>query len=203
MRVGSESMKTREHVMEQIAIFVLASIFVIACVSEEAFGGRHHSCSYHVDPFDGIDFDIDDGSLLIEHDDFDDRVEITEDYELYINGRHIELDREQRQLVADYYETFTNIVDNAKEIGLKGAKIGVEGAKLGVKAIAKICKLALDGYNVEDLEREMEREAKKLEAKADKLEREAENLEDLAEDFENLHVNMRHAIPELDDLEWF
>ncbi len=159
----------------------------------------HNSCV-----MDNVSIDIDDGSvLLISHDHDGNEVEITGDYELYINGRHIKTTEEQKELLAEYHKLVLEITDCSKKIGLEGAKIGVKGAKLGLKAIACVFKLLRSDYDSDDLEREIEAEADKLEAKAKVLEIKAEKIEDMAEDLEDLHEDLADEIPELARLDWF
>lgn len=163
-----------------------------------------HSIFHNNCIMDDVSIDIDDGSvILISHDRDGDEVEITEDYELYINGRHIRTTKEQKELLAEYHELVMQMADYGKEIGIEGAKIGIEGAKLGLKAIACVFKLLRSDYDSDDLEREIEAEADKLEARAEKLEIEAEKIEEMAEDLEDLHEDLINDIPELAELDWY
>jgi len=68
-------------------------------------------------------------------------VEITPDYRLFVNGRSINLDRYQNRLVADYYNHFMDIIDQARLIGKEGAIIGVKGAKIAMIAAAGAIKM--------------------------------------------------------------
>ena len=154
---------------------------------------------------EGVEIDYEDGSMIFMYDGDDciETVVITEDYELIVNGQHVDLNTRQQKLVEDYYEDFVDIAEFAKEIGLEGARIGAKGAKLGITAIAKIFKLLEKDYDTEDLEEDMERESEKLEKAAKKLERKAEKLEDIVDDLEDRHRSMRRSIPELRRLGWF
>lgn len=137
--------------------------------------------------------------------DFDreERVVITEDADLIINGEPVKLDKDQTAMVANYYELTVEGIGWAKKIGLEGAKIGLQGAKIGLKAVAGVFKMILPSYDSDDLERDMERESEKIEAKAEKLEEKAELMEDIFDELEDLHEDLRDAIPELDRLHWF
>lgn len=191
--------------MKRVPVLLVAVLMFAFISAGSAQGGKlfhdHHGC----DLFNGDDISIDfeDGTLIIECEEYDDIVEITEDYELYINGDEIEVDRDQKKLLKKYHDSFEDILDMAEEIGLEGARIGARGAKLGIKAVANIVKLVLEDYDSDDLERELEKEADKIEAQAEKLEKKAEKLEDIADDFEKTHRKLRKSIDELDDLEWF
>ena len=157
-----------------------------------------------IDCLDNVDISIDDGSVIIfPEDDDEEYVEITEDYELYINDRRIKMSTKERELLADYHHQVYEIVEEAKRIGWKGAQVGVSGAKLGVKAVVGVFKLILPGYGSDDLERDLEREAAKIEAKAERLEEEAEEIEELADELEDMHYELKRQIHELERLGWF
>ncbi len=161
---------------------------------------RHDTSIFH----DGdVDVEFDNGSLFIINEEEDDEIEITDEYELYVNDRHIETSEEQHELIAAYYNRLNNITEYAKVLGIEGAKIGASGVKLGITAIAKVVKLLSEDYDEDDLEEDMEREAEKLEKKAERLERKADRIEEMAEELEDLHDELRRSIPALKELEWF
>ncbi|UCF04703.1 MAG: DUF2884 family protein [bacterium] len=190
--------------MRTVAILTVISIVVLTSVPVMACGNRKHSYKSHRCVFsDDVDIDIDDGTLVFTDEDSEESVEITEDYELYINDDRIELNEEQQELVEKFYDRFISIIDYAKEIGLEGVKIGASGAKLGLKAMVGVVKMLLTRYDRDDLEWELEREAEKIEAKAKKLERKADKIEDMVDELEDIHFDMKASIPELDRLEWF
>jgi hypothetical protein len=193
------------NTMKKAAILFLAVFLVVSFAAPEGWAGKKHRCyKKQISGLDDIDFDVDDGTLIVESDIYEDEyVEITEDYELYVNGRFIELNDYQQELVKEYYDQYFELIDYAKKIGLEGAKIGVHGAKIGLLAMASICKLMLASYDSEDLERDLEKEARRLERKAEKLEKKAEQIEEMAERLEDLHYEMRDEITVLEDLGWF
>jgi len=41
-----------------------------------------------------------------------------------VNGQAVRLDADERRLVKKYYESFECIMEEAKEIGIEGAKLG-------------------------------------------------------------------------------
>jgi len=154
--------------------------------------------------FDKVEIEVEDGVLIITPRDRDDIiVEITPEHELFINGEAIELNDDQQELVKEYYEGLSEIIDSAMHIGLRGAKIGVKGVMLGMSALVKMVKLLGDDYDSQDLEREIEKESKKLEAKAKRLEAEAEELEVLAERFEKTQKKFAREIKEIRELDIF
>jgi len=190
--------------MKKFALIPIMIICLILPTINSASAGKYHrDCDE--DPFrgDDISVDIDDGVIIIECEDYDDIVEIDEDYQLFINGREIKTDSKEKRLLRNYYHQFEDITEYAMEIGAEGARIGVKGASLGLKAVANLVKLVLEDYDSDDLERDMEKEADKIEKAAKRLEKKAEKLEDVAEDFKRTHRKLRRSIDELDELEWF
>lgn len=135
--------------------------------------------------------------------DREDRVVITEEGDLIINGEPVKLNGQQTEMMVSYYDLTVEGIEGAKKIGLEGAKIGLHGAKIGMKAVAGVFRMILPSYDSDDLERDMERESEKIEAKAEKLEEKAELLDEIFDDLEDLHEDLRYEIPELDNLYWF
>jgi hypothetical protein len=152
---------------------------------------------------DNVDVDIDDGSIVFTNEDNDETVGITEDGGLVVNGTSVRLTGDQRELVEEYYATFDGVMEEAKQIGLEGARIGVKGAKLGLSAVVGALLLITDDRDAEDLEIELERKGDKIERMADRLEKRAKKLEARAKRLEARHDNLRSEIHELDDLGWF
>jgi hypothetical protein len=190
--------------MKKVAV-VLFALCLTAVVAGSAHADRHIH-AVHVDNhshLNGVDVDFEDGSVIFTETEYGETVEITEDYELYVNDRLVELDDNQQELVKEYYDLFDQIIEEAKEIGWEGARIGVSGAHLGLKALGGLFKVVFTSYDSDDLERDMEREADKLEARAKVLERKAKVIEDMADDLEELADVMSSEIPELGKLEWF
>jgi len=172
-------------------------------------GERHiyHTDRHHDHDWEHISFDYKGSTLVITHEDSRDRVQdevrISRKYELFVNGTQVELDEDQKKLVAEYYDGGRDVYREAKRIGWAGAEIGIEGAKLGVHAVFNLAHLLSADYDIEDYEREMERKAEALEREAEKLEARADEIERMADDMERTGRKMKRAIPELDALEWF
>jgi len=189
--------------MKTIVIVFLAALLAFSSVNAagpdcQAYSQKHSHCWFNND----TDFEIDDGVLIISHHNHN-IVEITENGNLFINGRSIEVDKEQEELLGEYYDNLMEITEYAKEIGLDGARLGAGGAKIGVLAVANLFKLMSPYYDTDDLEEELEREAELLEEKAELLEEKAEELEDLADELEKKHEQLKKHISELDELDWF
>ncbi len=176
---------------------VLATVICVPVAARDSFD-FDKGCQVN-----GTSFDMDDGVLVIEDDESGDIVEINEEYELYINGRKIKTSPAGDKLLKEFYVGYEELMDEAKAIGLEGAKIGIEGARIGLKAIGGVFKVIFTSYDGEDLERDMERAAEKIEAKAERLEDRAEEIEDMAHDLEDIGFDLCEEIPELDELDWF
>ncbi len=151
-----------------------------------------------------MNIDIEDDEIYITHSGRKSgAIRITENYELYVNGKQVQTNDKQRRLLEEFYDSAIELKKYAAVIGAKGAAIGIEGAKIGLSAIGGIFKLILPGYDSDDLERDMERKTKGIEYKASLLEKEAEALEHIAYEIEDIADELKDEIPELDKLRWF
>ena len=182
----------------------LIALALIVSVMFTAAAESHRRCRYDDDwTFNAKSIDFEDGTLVIEHEDEDWIVEITEDYELYIDGRKVRTNRQQKKLLRRYCRDYEDIEELAEEIAKEGAKIGLAGAKLGVSAVACAVKLILEDYDCDDMEYEFKTQSDDLEKMARKLEKKAEKIEDMADDLEKTHKKLRRSISELEDLKDF
>ncbi len=191
-------MKTRVVILA--AIFA-AVLFVPASLPAEV----HMRCDDDDNLFrsDDVSVEFEDASVIFTDKQSDETAEITERAELVVNGRSVRLSRGERALVKDYYATLDAIVEDAKSIGLQGAKVGARGAALGLKAAVGVLLLLSPSYDGNDLEQDLEEDQQKLERTASKLEKRAERLEKRADKLERLHQDLRDNIHELDELGWF
>ncbi|MEE8577157.1 MAG: hypothetical protein V3T31_07860 [candidate division Zixibacteria bacterium] len=191
--------------MKVLAVSVLALLLLVGLpVTSDSRDHVRCVSIHHEGHLNNVSIDIDDGVIILTHDGRRrETVEITEDYELYVNDEKIDLDEDQQVLVTEYYELGMDIVACAKRIGWEGAKIGVSGAKLGLNAVGNVFKLIFTNYDTDDFEREMEREAARLEARAEVLEEKAEVIEDMAIELEDIAYDMNREIPQLRALDWF
>lgn len=165
--------------------------------------------NYTYSPFNGHTFQVDEISVNVNDDEItlyneftDDEVIITRKYELIVNDQQIELSPEQKEQVRLFHGQTLKVIDELVNIGLEGGKIGIAGAGLGIKAVAGVFRLLLPGYDEDDLEADMDREADKLEKKAEVLEKRADKLEDIAADAEETFNAMLQDIPALAELNW-
>ncbi len=195
----------RGCVMRTLIIFIISVLLPFSSVSASHCKSLKYSVrNKHVACLKDVEVDIDDGSIIFTEKDNDhERVEITEEYELYVNGRLVEVNEKQQRLIEAYYDLYMDIIRQAKKIGYEGAKIGAKGAKLGLKAVAGVLRLLGSDYDSDDLERDLKREARKLEDRAEKLQEKAEKIEQMADELEDVHNDLRDRIPELRELDWF
>jgi hypothetical protein len=202
MKTHSDREKNK---MRTILIFLVASLFILS--SAFAVGGKPRKySSYDTSGFYYSDISIymNDGSIIIIHQGLDDiELEITEDFELFINDRRIKTDDDQKEILRRFYFQMEAVVKYSKEIGLAGAEIGAKGARIGLKAAAGGLRLIVDGREIEILESDLEPETEQLEAEAERLEEKAEILEEMAQELESTFDDMVDEIPELRELDWF
>lgn len=143
-----------------------------------------------------------DGILVTNIEDKDEKVWITEDGELFVNDQQVRLQPGQQVELKAFRDQTYELVDDAKAIAHEGVRIGLKGAGIGLKAIGGVFKMILSDYSEDDLERDMDAEAAKLEVWADALEKKAEVLEDKADKLEELGLKLKEEIPELRNLDW-
>lgn len=200
----------RNKLLSRRYLVVVAVVLMLASVPVQA-GTRIHHDGWSLSGFPSktchigdIRIEMHDRDIMITHEDYDyEQVECTEEFELIIDGRLVDLDPDQQELVKEFYDLYSDMYLRAKSIGKEGVAIGIEGAKLGIKAIGRVLKMAFTDYDEDDLERDMEREAEAIEAKAEILEDRAEALEDMADELQDLLYEMSDEIPELNALDWF
>lgn len=187
--------------MKKTLIWLLPLLFLLVAASG-AKNTYHSSCTGVIVGDRDFNLKIDDGTVIIKQDNGrdEDVVEITEDYELFINDREVRLTPEQRRYVKDFHGQVFDIIDEGKALGLEGAKLGLGGVEVAFTALAGVVKMIGPDYDEDDLEREVEAKADILEAKADILEERADAIEDMADDLEDIFYDMEDAIPELEKL---
>jgi hypothetical protein len=160
-----------------------------------------HKYQYGHCNFDHLSMDFDEGTLIFDfgsrHGDI---VEITEDYQLYINGELIPTDEEQQKQLRECYHLADRLTTEAVRIGLEGARIGIDGARIGFRAMGGVLKMLFTDYDEDDLERDMERHTRRLERRAERLEKKAERIETMAEKLELAYERLERDIPELQEI---
>ena len=192
--------------MKSLAILGVTLLAATLCITGNATAHAHHHWHCDSDEFfrgDDVEVSLDDGSIMFTHDEPDEKVEITEEYELIVNGRAVPLNHSQHRLVEKYYDCFSDVTGEAALIAKDAAKIGARGAKLGVCAIFGVLKLLSPDYDSKDLEVDLNLKADKIERMAERIEKRGAKLEKRAESLKCMHGELRHEIDELDALGWF
>ncbi len=188
-----------------ILLFVSLLFFPAAGIAHD----RNHDCDWDDGEFlDNCDVDWckETSSLIIEYEkDEGQAVKITKKYELFVNGEKVKLDRKQKDLVKDYYKHMKKLHVMAEEIGEEAARLVEWGGRVAAEAIRKVCVRVLDDdeYEAEELERAIEAETEEIEKAVEKIEAKAKKIELAAKNLKNLHYEMKNAVPELEELEWF
>lgn len=158
---------------------------------------------YHF--YEGISIDFEGGSLIVLERDTDDVLfEITEKDELFVRGEHVKTSPREKRLLREFYGITEDMVDEARQLGYKGAKIGVKGAKMAAKAVGGVFEILFSGFDetvIEEFEQKMEEESELLEQQAEKLEIEAERLEELEAELEKVYEKLEKEVEELKELE--
>jgi hypothetical protein len=184
--------------------YLFLPLLLISIVFAEKAEKRYHHSDRQFNCLNEAHIDINNDIIVLTCKyDNEQWVEITPDYNLYVNGYHVRLNRYQQRLVEEYYDNFMDIIEQAKQLGKEGALIGVKGAKIGIIATAGALKMLVSNYDSDDIEEDLEGETSELEECAEKLEELAEELEEAAEAFEDIHYTMKDEIKDLNELEWF
>lgn len=122
------------------------------------------SCS----SLDESTYDID-ANLRMDDDDIvfargrDEAARMTRDYRLLIDGTEVELDAAGRAALVGYVVTFDDLIEEAKAIGLEGARLGTRAAAGAVRAIFSSADARAQ------FEEDIETQAAAIEARADAL----------------------------------
>ena len=124
---------------------------------------------------------FEDNSLIVCDRDTDEYLaEISEDYDLFVKGKKVDVNDNQRKLLEEYYEAQYELFSSRNLIGAKGIEIGMQSAGLALKAVGGAFVVMASGFDEEksqEFEEAMEYEAEKIEDKANELEEHAENFE--------------------------
>ncbi|MFH2054600.1 MAG: hypothetical protein ABIJ61_01465 [bacterium] len=190
--------------MKRIPILLagFAMLLLMANVGYAWSPDDHVTHKHYRSSLDHVDIDFEGSTLIFTFEESHDAVvEITEDYQLYINGELIPTDDNQRKSLRRCYLLGERLVGEAVKIGIEGAHIGIEGAKVGLLGLGGVLKMLLTDYDQDDLERDMERHTRRLERKAAQLEKKASRIESIAEEFELSYLKLEEEIPQLAELD--
>jgi hypothetical protein len=179
---------------------------------------------------DSLEMDFDGTTLVIEHDGWDDddwdrdgwnrrdcgpdvEVEVTRDLDLYIDGERIPLDREERELLGEYYEIARDIVAQAKAIEMRSDEIEYDAERLerrveaGVYVmLASIFSDLGDRHGRHDRHLrdhdDWEDDLEELTEWAEELGREGERIGRQVGEMRDIMDELQDRVPELDELDW-
>ena len=150
---------------------------------------------------------FEDNSLIVCDRNTDEyKLEITEDFELFVRGKKVDVSNQQRNLLEKYYMAQYNLFSSRNIIGTKGIEIGVQSAGLAIKAVGGAFVLIANGFDEEAEEEfndKMEYEAKQIEQKADEIEKEADEFEYQIDVANEVEWKIKREISELDDIDLY
>jgi hypothetical protein len=177
------------------------------CGTAWAAGGHdHHDCR-GVNMSEHTSFEIDGDLLVVAHrDHFEgEKIIISEDGDLTINGDRIETDGKSRKLLKKFYREAVKLEENAERISADAEEFAEETTAYAAAAVRQALRSLRDGDDEEDeearaefadLEADFEEQAEFIERLGDEIGDQADLLKEIAE-------VLRERIPELDQVEWF
>ncbi len=186
----------------------LVLLLVIVVLAMPLAAGAHsskHDNDHHISFSGHSGFDIEDGELTLTNRTRHgkDRVVITEDGDLTINGDRIKTDNRERKMLRKFYDEAAELEEMAEEIAQDAGKIAKVSTKFATQQVAAALRSLsddddddFDEEKMEAIEADFEREMETIEEFAGEIEDQADKLEEMADD-------LKEAIPELDDLGWF
>jgi len=185
----------------------LLIILVFSLTLANAAVERDYKICYKgtVDGFlEDADLEIKGSNVYITHHDNDKTtLKITGSGDLYMDGRKVHINGRGQKLLGQFNHQIRELFDSAEKLGYEAGKIGVDGAHIATSAVSGLVEAFFSEATLDDLEKELEKEAEKIEAKAKKLEKKAEKIEQQAEELEELQAELKEHIEELEELEWF
>ncbi len=92
--------------MKTLVVVVIAALLAVLPAQSGVCGHRDICITnLHEWQMDDIDYEIDDGSIFLSHDGRRrETIEITEDYELFVDDDKVTLNADQQKLVKEYYD---------------------------------------------------------------------------------------------------
>jgi len=171
--------------------FIRVSLLGAALAATPAFAHETMRCDALEDGVGmriGIDADFDfDGDDLRFRDDGETVMMITNERELFLHGKQVELDANGRELVDRYYTTVEDFVGDAMDLAGDAAGLGVSAA---VEALVAV----VTGHD------EMNRFEKRIEARAAEIEAQADRMCQRFNRLENIEHEMQKAVPGFEPL---
>ncbi|MCK5125966.1 MAG: hypothetical protein KAR42_06905 [candidate division Zixibacteria bacterium] len=172
---------------------------------------QHYSHTLNHYQLDDARMIIEDESIIIYSQYFDEEVEITEDYKLFIDGKLVATDKKQTAVLKKFYAQALEV----KEIGEKmgelggdmgqiGGKMGQIGSLIGLRAsrqayLSLAASFSGNYYDDNELEDNLEELEDKLDAMEDKLDENEDDMDELSDKMENLGEVMEEYGDEMED----
>ncbi len=180
---------------------LLISLFLVVSIFTQSFaiGGKRSSSYDKVQDMEFLNFDCDldfdnDENITFKNDGSE--VKFTSDNEIFVDGKKIKLNAKQKRLVGEFNETFMELIEKAKDIGLEGVELGKDGVSSAFEAMFSETEL-------KEVEAKLEAKASKLEAKGEVLEKKAKVLEKIGNHLKDMKDELKNKVPELSKLDWF
>ena len=185
--------------MALLLILVLAALPLTAGAHSEKHHEDHNVCVSNNSSFDFVD-----GDLVFTHKSrrAKDRVVVTEDGDLTINGDEIRTDDRERKMQRELYRESAELEDMALAIAADAGKIAAASTEFATAQLASALRSLrdddsdVDRDELEAVEGRFEEEIADIEELADKIEDQADEVVEIADD-------LKESIPELADLDWF
>ncbi len=187
---------------------LLISLFLVVSIFTQSFaiGGKRSSSYDKVQDMEFLNFDCDldfdnDENITFKNDGSE--VKFTSDNEIFVDGKKIKLNAKQKRLVGEFNETFMELIEKAKDIGLEGVELGKDGVELGLDAVSSAFEAMFSETELKEVEAKLEAKASKLEAKGEVLEKKAKVLEKIGNHLKDMKDELKNKVPELSKLDWF
>jgi hypothetical protein len=184
-------------------VLLLTLILVSVPLLAGAHTHKHHNDSC-ISISGNSGFDIVDGELILTHNDrwSDDRVVVTADGDLTINGDRIKVNKRERRLLKKMFFEAEQLVEMAEEISEDAERISESSVQFAMATISDVLKSLSDDDDDDDydssakIEANFERDLEEIEEFAEKIEIRADRIVDIADE-------LKETIPELEELDWF
>ncbi|KAA3600958.1 MAG: DUF2884 family protein [Calditrichaeota bacterium] len=187
---------------------LLISLFIVVSIFSQSFaiGGKKGSSYDKVQDMEFLNLDCDldfddDRNVTFKNDGSE--VKFTSDNEIFIDGEKIKLNSKQKRLVGEFNETFLELLEKVKDIGLEGVELGKDGVELGLEAVSGAFEAMFSDSELEDVEADLEKKANELEVKGEILEKKAKALEKVGDHLKDMKDEIKDKVPELGKLDWF
>ncbi len=214
--------------MRKYLVLLLVCLLALPAFSQARKKYRSHSKSKHnyqhnyercrngCYSLDDSYMSFENDAIIIFSDYFDEEVEITEDYRLYIDGDEIDLSGSQKKMVSKFYAEALDLREIADKMGRLGGKMGAIGGQMGTVGGAIARKATSQAYlslayglsdhyddadddDLEELEEKLEALEDKLEDMEDELDDDLEDSEDRMEDLSDRMEELGEKMEDLGD----